>query len=296
MAAPSLLQPQLAHRCFALVQVAAAERARVDRAISAKVELLQTDMRHRIAQRDRREIKKAAEQKARREHRMAHNNKQLLVLAAVTSRMHAFRDAVIFCRMKSSASEENKAAKVIATAMRIYKWQKDNKSKRQERQNAAMRIQKTYKVHAFHQRLIRRKKFADQIKAYMECTTKEGMFQGLVKEYRFKVYRFALHRRHCAALRLWLPALPPPALPPARHLSAAPCPVPASALIPIWPVPLCSVCSNLAGIALLRVLQDPAVLARCACPEEGAARAAATAVGADPAGPARRPQTAGEGA
>eukprot|EP01052_Picozoa_sp_SAG31_P028896 SAG31_NODE_2829_length_5028_cov_2.496652_2_plen_627_part_00 len=182
--------------------VAAKEREKIDRALATKTHLVEQDMLQKIAQRDRREIKKAAEARAKKERRQHHHNSQLLLLIAVASRAYAFCDAVVVGRQnKAKASDEDVAARTISTAMRIWKWNKDNKEKRKQRVMAAERIQKTYRVHAFYQRLLRRRQCANEIKSFLQLTTREGQFQTLIKQYRFKIFRIQRFWRNVLAMR-----------------------------------------------------------------------------------------------
>jgi hypothetical protein len=107
-------------RLAAITRTAAEEQERVERALSRKREADQKDIILKVAQRDRREIKKGQEAAARKEQRMMANQKQLLLVVAAASRLHDWHDAVVMFRKNATVADgEAKALQTILTGADI---------------------------------------------------------------------------------------------------------------------------------------------------------------------------------
>lgn len=164
---------------------AIAMRAAVEREKSIHIQnkkaIIDMELRARAElQANRREVKKQREAAQRRASELRQMQSQHLVVVALASRAMALVNIIKGYRaVDDEVKTKTRAASMIQTCFRAFKWRKDTMHVREARHAAARRVQGPVRSLLFRRRLQKRKAAAGKIIFALECISKTGTFPTL---------------------------------------------------------------------------------------------------------------------
>ena len=169
---------------------AALERERMRQTLAAKAQIVADQIGRAEEHANRRELKKAAEQAARRAAHIDKIHRQWLVVVALCSRARAWEKQLLEYRSQSvDTKSEAKGAMAIQTAYRVWKWAKENKMTRDARAAAARALQRCARIWLWKRKVKRRIVAASKIGSLLRQIEKTGTFPLLVRGFKFKIVR-----------------------------------------------------------------------------------------------------------
>jgi hypothetical protein len=140
-----------------------------------------------LSLRDRKKIKKAEEEAARKRERMAERARGLMVTTVLGARAQVWAELVEARRdqvANDTQREQREAVATISSYYLAYRFRKMMRGEREKLAKAARVVQRNYRVHYGHIRLLKRKAAAGRVAEFVRASRRTGMIKIALKKFR----------------------------------------------------------------------------------------------------------------